>query len=343
MSALPSAPNSLSINQIAQEFGGDTPHAISEYYAGGDNVPAGTQGEGGGIPSSGSAISIGDFFGSRQRVTINLTISSNVNNYQISQQRGGSYEAGFTDITVTNNSGIVVGSTAVGTASLATGAAPNYASGDTIKIINNGSIVGKGGDGGAGMANNGTGVVAGQAAGDAIDIAYPVTIQNASGAKIEGAGGGGGGGGRGSTVQPGQPGNPGNPGNPPSEAGGKSQGTQPGQPAQPGQPSNPPSTQFFGGGGGGGGSGRGSGSGGAGGSSQGQAGQIGQDTSPFSGGAGGDSTGQTNPNGGAGGGRGQAGQAGQQGGGAGAAGKAVEPNSNQLTLQNSGQVVGATS
>ena len=331
MSALPSAPNSLSINQIAQEFGGDTPHAISEYYAGGDNVPAGTQGEGGGIPSSGSAISIGDFFGSRQRVTINLTISSNVNNYQISQQRGGSYEAGFTDITVTNNSGIVVGSTAVGTASLATGAAPNYASGDTIKIVNNGSIVGKGGNGGAGMANNGTGVAAGQAAGDAIDIAFPTTVQNASGAKIEGAGGGGGGGGRGSTVQPGQPGNP------PSQSGGKSQGQQ------PGQPSNPPATQFFGGGGGGGGSGRGSGSGGAGGSSQGQAGQIGQDSSPFSGGAGGDSTGQTNPNGGAGGGRGQAGQAGQQGGGAGAAGKAVEPNSNQLTIQNSGQVVGSTS
>ena len=331
MSALPSAPNSLSINQIAQEFGGDTPHAISEYYAGGDNVPAGTQGEGGGIPSSGSAISIGDFFGSRQRVTINLTISSNVNNYQISQQRGGSYEAGFTDITVTNNSGIVVGSTAVGTASLATGAAPNYASGDTIKIVNNGSIVGKGGNGGAGMANDGTGVAAGQAAGDAIDIAFPTTVQNASGAKIEGAGGGGGGGGRGSTVQPGQPGNP------PSQTGGKSQSQQ------PGQPSNPPATQFFGGGGGGGGSGRGSGSGGAGGSSQGQAGQIGQDTSPFSGGAGGDSTGQTNPNGGAGGGSGQAGQAGQQGGGAGAAGKAVEPNGNQLTIQNSGQVVGSTS
>ena len=331
MSALPSAPNSLSINQIAQEFGGDTPHAISEYYAGGDNVPAGTQGEGGGIPSSGSAISIGDFFGSRQRVTINLTISSNVNNYQISQQRGGSYEAGFTDITVTNNSGIVVGSTAVGTASLATGAAPNYASGDTIKIVNNGSIVGKGGNGGAGMANDGTGVAAGQAAGDAIDIAFPTTVQNASGAKIEGAGGGGGGGGRGSTVQPGQPGNP------PSQTGGKSQSQQ------PGQPSNPPATQFFGGGGGGGGAGNQVGSGGAGGSSQGQAGQIGQDTSPFSGGAGGDSTGQTNPNGGAGGGRGQAGQAGQQGGGAGAAGKAVEPNGNQLTIQNSGQVVGSTS
>ena len=326
MPALPSAPNSLSINQIAQEFGGDTPHAISEYYAGGDNVPAGTQGEGGGIPSSGSAISIGDFFGSRQRVTINLTISSNVNNYQISQQRGGSYEAGFTDITVTNQA--QVGSTAVGTAGISTGAAPNYASGDTIKIVNNGEIRGKGGNGGAGMANNGTGVAAGQAAGDAIDIAYPVTIQNASGAKILGAGGGGGGGGRGSTVQPGQPGNP------PSQSGGKSQGQQ------PGQPSNPPATQFFGGGGGGGGAGNNAGSAGAGGSSQGQAGQAG---GADAGGAGGDSTGQTNPNGGAGGGSGQAGQAGQQGGGAGAAGKAVEPNSNQLTIQNSGQVVGSTS
>ena len=328
MSALPSAPNSLSINQIAQEFGGDTPHAISEYYAGGDNVPAGTQGEGGGIPSSGSAISIGDFFGSRQRVTINLTISSNTQNYQISQQRGGSYEAGFTDITVTNNSGIVVGSTAVGTASLATGAAPNYASGDTIKIVNNGSIVGKGGNGGAGMANNGTGVAAGQAAGDAIDIAFPTTVQNASGAKIEGAGGGGGGGGRGSTVQPGQPGNP------PSQSGGKSQGQQ------PGQPSNPPATQFFGGGGGGGGAGNQVGSGGAGGSSQGQAGQAG---GADSGGSGGSATGQTNPDGGAGGAVGSAGGAGQQGGAAGAAGHAIESNSNQITLQNSGQVAGATS
>ena len=326
MSALPSAPNSLSINQIAQEFGGDTPHALSEYYADGSIVPSGTQGEGGAIPSSGSAISIGDFFGSRQRVTINLTISSNTQGYQISQQRGGTYEAGFTDIILTNQA--QVGSTAVGTAGISTGAAPNYASGDTIKIVNNGNIRGKGGNGGAGMANNGTGVAAGQAAGDAIDIAFPVTVQNASGAKILGAGGGGGGGGRGSTVQPGQPGNP------PTQTGGK------GQSQQPGQPSNPPATQFFGGGGGGGGAGNNAGAAGAGGSSQGQAGQAG---GADAGGAGGDSTGQTNPNGGAGGGSGQAGQAGQQGGGAGAAGKAVEPNSNQLTIQNSGQVVGSTS
>ena len=308
MSALPSAPNSLSINQIAQEFGGDTPHAISEYYAGGSIVPAGTQGEGGGIPSSGSAISIGDFFGSRQRVTINLTISSNTQSYQISQQRGGTYEAGFTDIVLTNNA--QVGSTAVGTAGIYTGTAPNYASGDTIKIINAGHIRGRGGNGGAGMANNGTGVAAGQAAGDAIDIAFPVTVQNASGAKILGAGGGGG--------------------------GGKS------QQVTPGQPSNPPATQFFGGGGGGGGAGNQVGSGGGGGSGQGQAGQAG---GADSGGAGGDSTGQTNPNGGAGG---AVGAAGGQGtgsgdGAGGAAGHAIESNGNQITLQNAGQTAGATS
>ena len=325
MSALPSAPNSLSINQIAQEFGGDTPHAISEYYAGGSIVPAGTQGEGGGIASSGS-ISIGDFFGSRQRVTINLTISSNTQNYQISQQRGGSYEAGFTDIVLTNNA--QVGSTAVGTAGIYTGTAPNYASGDTVKIINAGHIRGRGGNGGAGMANNGTGVAAGQIAGDAIETTFPLTVVNNSGAKLLGGGGGGGGAGRGSTVQPGQPGNP------PTQSGGKSQGQQ------PGQPSNPPATQFFGGGGGGGGAGNQVGSGGAGGSSQGQAGQAG---GADSGGGGGDTTGQTNPNGGAGGAVGAAGAAGQQGGAAGAAGHAIESNGNQITLQNSGQTAGATS
>ena len=325
MSALPSAPNSLSINQIAQEFGGDTPHAISEYYAGGSIVPAGTQGEGGGIASSGS-ISIGDFFGSRQRVTINLTISSNTQNYQISQQRGGTYEAGFTDIVLTNNA--QVGSTAVGTAGIYTGTAPNYASGDTVKIINAGHIRGRGGNGGAGMANNGTGVAAGQIAGDAIETTFPLTVVNNSGAKLLGGGGGGGGAGRGSTVQPGQPGNP------PTQSGGKSQGQQ------PGQPSNPPATQFFGGGGGGGGAGNQVGSGGAGGSSQGQAGQAG---GADSGGSGGSATGQTNPDGGAGGAVGAAGGAGQQGGAAGAAGHAIEGNSNQITLQNSGQTAGANS
>jgi len=329
--ALPSSPNSLSINQIAGEFGGSTPHSLSEYYAGGDNVASGIQGDSGAIPSSG-AISIGQFYGSANRISIALTISSNTNNYQISQNRGGTYSSGITDIVLTNNA--QVGSNAVGTAALATGASPNWATGDTITIVNNGAFRGRGGDGGGGMTSAGASVQAGQAAGDSIEINYPVTVQNTAPGDIYAGGGGGGGGARGSSVQPGQPGNPGNP-----PSGGKSP-----SPGQPGQPGNPPSTQFFGGGGGGGGAGHQAGSGGAGRNSQGQAGQAGS-ANLTSGGAGGNSTGQTNPNGGAGGANGAAGGqgTGTSDGAGGAAGKAIEPNGNQLTLNNSGQVIGATS
>ena len=42
------ASGQISLSDIAGEFGGSAPHALSEYYAGGDNVPAGT----GSIPSS---------------------------------------------------------------------------------------------------------------------------------------------------------------------------------------------------------------------------------------------------------------------------------------------------
>ena len=117
MSALPSAPNSLSINDIIQEFGGDSPHSMSEYYGDGDNVPDGSQGEGGAIPESG-AISISDFFGSQQRIAIALTIGSNAVSYNIASNYGDTYEAGFTDITLTNNAQL--GSNGTGTAALLT-------------------------------------------------------------------------------------------------------------------------------------------------------------------------------------------------------------------------------
>jgi hypothetical protein len=317
VAALPSSPSSLSLNQIAGEFGGSVPHSLSEYYAGGGIVPSGTTGDSGAIPTSGS-ISIGQFYGSRQRVSIALTISSATTNYQISASRGGTYEAGFTDIVLTNNS--QVGSNSVGTAALWTGPNASWSTGDTIRVVNGGAIRGRGGNGGAGMPNTGQPAQNGQAGGDAIELNYPITLQNTN--QVRAAGGGGGGGARGSTVIAGQPGNP------PSKAG-------------PGQPGNPPSTQFFGGGGGGGGAGIQAGSGGAGANSQGQPGQAGSANTR---GAGGDSSGQTNPNGGNGG---AAGAAGQQGtgtgdGAGGAAGKAVERNGYTLTLQNSGTVIGAT-
>jgi len=53
----------VSLNAIQTEFGGSPPTSINEYYAGGANVPAGTVGNPGPIPSSGQ-ISFSQFYGS---------------------------------------------------------------------------------------------------------------------------------------------------------------------------------------------------------------------------------------------------------------------------------------
>lgn len=52
----------LSLTDIQTEFGGSNPISLSEYYAGGGLVPAGTTGTYGAVPSSG-AISVQNFYG----------------------------------------------------------------------------------------------------------------------------------------------------------------------------------------------------------------------------------------------------------------------------------------
>lgn len=59
----------LSLANIQTEFGGSNPISLSEYYAGGGLVPAGTTGTFGAVPSSGT-ISIRNFYG-----TSNVVIS----------------------------------------------------------------------------------------------------------------------------------------------------------------------------------------------------------------------------------------------------------------------------
>lgn len=60
----------ISILNIRDQFGaGATPHGLSEYYAGGVNVPAGTTGTNGSIPSS-STIKISDFYGAPLNITV---------------------------------------------------------------------------------------------------------------------------------------------------------------------------------------------------------------------------------------------------------------------------------
>ena len=128
------------------------------------------------------------------RVTINLTISSDTNNYNIQSNRGGTYSSGNTDLTLTINSGVVVGSTSASNPALETGS--SWAEGDTITIINNGTIKGCGGNGGAGAdadylspTDNGED---GEDGGTGFKAEFATTFTNNG--SVYGGGGGGGGG-----------------------------------------------------------------------------------------------------------------------------------------------------
>lgn len=68
--AIPSS-GAISLSTIQTEFGGANPISLSEYYAGGGLVPAGTSGTYGAVPSSG-AISIQNFYGT-SNVVISIT------------------------------------------------------------------------------------------------------------------------------------------------------------------------------------------------------------------------------------------------------------------------------
>jgi hypothetical protein len=316
----------LAISEIVAEFGGSTPHSLSEYYAGGGNVPSGATGQSGAIPTSGT-ISMSQFYGSTARVAIALQISSTTQNYNIYANRGGTYSAGISDVTLTVQA--VVGSSSSANPALDTG--NQWATGDTVKIINNNQIVGHGGTAGAGGGSQQQGF-AGGAGGNAINLGIDTTIQN-NGGFIRGAGGGGGGGGFAEGVFV--------------------------------LDKNNQITLRGGGGGGGGGAGQNGGSGGAGGVTNvnGQAGQTGSISGGGAGGVGGTHSNGGNSvkggNGGGGGGFGQGGATGQAGsttggspqstdhragGSGGAAGKAINLNGNSVTYEDgSGNVQGAVS
>jgi len=285
--AIPGPGTAISMTTIATEFGGTVPHSLSEYYRGGGLVPNSPGNAA--IPTSGQ-IAMGNFYGSANRTAIALTITTNSFNYDVYTNRGPTYVAGTSDITVTVNPGITVGSTSAPTYALLVPSAFNP--GDTVTVINNGLIQAMGGDGGGGggfTPGGGNPGSPGGTGGNAIYVNRPTTITNNGTV----ASGGGGGGGAGYAVGP---------------------------------KGNQPST----GGGGGGGAGTNGGAGGAGGpvapgARQGNPGSPG--TSP-AGGAGGPSA--LGNAGGAGGGRGAGGAAGtnstRPGGGGGAAGNYIVGN-----------------
>jgi hypothetical protein len=310
----------ISLGDVEGEFGGSAPTSISEYYS------ADT-----GVPASGE-ISLSDFYGTSavSRVTINLTISANTNNYNIYTQASAdpTYDAGNTDVILTVNARL--GSSSTSNPSLDTGV---FASGDTIKLVNNDRIMGKGGNGGAGgsassTVNNTAGSGSnGSNGGTAIKLQFPITIDNQD--RINGGAGGGGGGGA---------------------AFGHSQVGK---------------TTYLvsaGGGGGGGGAGRTQAQGGAGGGGE-SSGTAGSNSTQLNGGSGGSGGSRTESSavanggsGGAGGGQGANGSNGSNGtasgsqdtsvgvgGTGGAAGKAIALNGHSVTYVTTGTINGAVS
>ena len=123
----------------------------------------------------------------------NTAITSDVYNYNM---RAAAVGAGWNQVTplrmtVTVNSGFVVGSGSTGVAAFDTG--NTFPAGTTLALINNSYIVGAGGEGGRGGGDgdgggSGTG---GYAGGPALNAQYPLTVTNNG--TIGGGGGGGGG------------------------------------------------------------------------------------------------------------------------------------------------------
>lgn len=179
-------------NDIVGEFGGTAPHQITEYYRGGGLVDDNSTNAS--IPTSGE-VALGDFYGAANVATINLTLSSNTNNYDVytAATANPAYVAGASQINVTVNPGVTVGSTSTSTYAMQIPSAFNPA--DVVTITNNGTIVGRGGNGGDGSFNpinnppagNGN---PGAAGGHALYINRPVSITNNG--TIAGGGGGGG-------------------------------------------------------------------------------------------------------------------------------------------------------
>jgi hypothetical protein len=196
--ALP-ASGQLAISEIATEFSDSQPNSMSEYYRGGGLVPdaAGNSN----VPESG-AIAIGDFYNAANRTALALTIASSTQNYDVftNASPSPSYSAGTTDVTLTINPGVLVGSSSTGTYAMLVPSGFNP--GDTVTIINNGVVQGRGGNGGAGRNGPGTGGN-GAGGGNALYVNRPTTITNNG--TFAGGGGGGGGGNGNQYTQPSGP------------------------------------------------------------------------------------------------------------------------------------------
>jgi len=257
-----------------------------------------------GVGGSGTQISMQNLQGKSNRVVANITIASDTTNYTFNTAKVTGYSAGKTDATLTINPGVYVYSTSTGSYALTVDT--SWTTGDTVTIVNNGTIVGDGGNGGnGGNVQVSQPPTSGGSGGPALLVQRALTMNNLN--RIAG-GGGGGGGGNGGYV-----------------------------------PTGPKTSSTAGGGGGGGGIGGGSGGSGGGGGDSGSPGGAGTVSSAGNGG-GGASGADPGGNGGGYGSSGSAGgyDGTQPQAGGGGAGACIVGNSN-ITYTNTGTRNGSIS
>lgn len=170
----------ISLSDIQNEFGGNNPISLSEYYRGGSYVTDNNTG----VPTSGG-ISIGNFYGTVRQFS--HTITSNIQEADLNTilTSAGWNGSDPVDLTIVQGVWLWSDNTSVG------GLTISSALNGLLTVTNYGKIIGKGGQGGEYGGLNGT------AGGPAlVNNATGVTFINASGAFIAGGGGGGGAGGQ---------------------------------------------------------------------------------------------------------------------------------------------------
>ena len=129
-------------------------------------------------------IALNDFYGKSDRLVNTVTLAANSANYTFNPAKVTGYIAGKTDAILIINTGIYVYATTTAGAGLTVS---GWATGDTVTVINNGYIIGRGGNGAGGGSYNGS---PGGAGGIAISLSKSISITNNS--YIAGGGGGGG-------------------------------------------------------------------------------------------------------------------------------------------------------
>jgi hypothetical protein len=157
------------------------------------------------VGGSGTTWSMNSLYSKSNRVIATINIDTSTNNYVANTAKVTGYIAGKTDATFVINStypstpaiNVIVGSASTG--SYAFTVDTSWATGDTVTIINNGTVIGAGGAGGKGGNNAGTPLTGGVglAGGPAVLVQRTVTWTNTG---VVGGGGGGGAGASGRSV-----------------------------------------------------------------------------------------------------------------------------------------------